>query len=93
MMTDGVVGIEFNSAPILRLGRRPIPVVVCRAVCQRRMRFCQAAVQFKRLSVRVASRNFLTICLMSLVSDTFHSKFNWLSSRGIFGSSSVSENS
>ena len=30
---------------------------------------------------------------LSLVSDTFHSKFNWLSSRGIFGSSSVSENS
>ena len=29
----------------------------------------------------------------SLVSDTFHSKFNWLGSCGIFGSSAMSENS
>jgi hypothetical protein len=35
----------------------------------------------------------LPLDLESLVSDTFHSKFNWLSSRGIFGSSAMAENS
>lgn len=35
----------------------------------------------------------LAFGLFSLVSDTFHSNINWLASRGIFGFSSMSENS
>src|ERR1700693_3568658 len=37
-------------------------------------------------SRHTASRNFLTGCLTTDVTDTFHSKFNWLGSTVIFGS-------
>src|SRR5450755_1216017 len=48
-MTDRVVGVELEGMIELRFGTLPVPVVVCRAVSQARVCFCQAVVQLQRL--------------------------------------------